>query len=79
MRTCKGNILIYSVKIDCGSEWNSPESYHSVKSVILWNTNEDRVREDSSHQGYNDAYINTYRRFGGDFDLHLHDIIVCTP
>jgi hypothetical protein len=62
------------VKIGCGFDWNRPEYYHRVKRVILWDTNEDRVREDSSHQGFNDVYINTHRRFGGAFGLQLQDL-----
>jgi len=67
---------IYPVKIGCGFDWNRPEYYHRVKRVIMWNTRADdnRIREDSSHQGYNDVYIDTYRRFGGALDLHLQDL-----
>jgi hypothetical protein len=62
------------VKIGCGFDWSSPEYYHRVKRVILWSTDEERVREDSSHQEYNDVYINTYWSFGGDLGLHLQDL-----
>jgi len=62
------------VKNGCGFVWNRPEYHRRVKRVILWDTDEDRVREDSSHQGYNDVYINIYRRFGGDLGLHIQDL-----
>jgi len=67
---------IYPVKIGCGFDWNRPEYNHRVKRVIMWNTrtDEDRIREGSSHQGYNDVYIDTYRRFGGVLGLHLQDL-----
>jgi len=70
----QGKHLHIPAKIGRGFDWNRSEYYHRVKRVILCNNDGDRVNKDSSHQGYNDVYINTYRRFGGALGLHLTGI-----